>query len=251
MAKALEQVKRCLGRDAVILHTRTFTEGGLFGWGGYPMVEITAARHTSDVPVYNPAGKTSGKRAGQDAKAEGAASSMATNATANPIPDSAQFAAEMADLKSLVNELVHEARRSREPAMPDELFEVYMRLVQGRVAEGVARQLVAEVARELGETELRDPAAVRRRMAEYLESMLPVAGPIQLADRSGPTIIALVGPTGVGKTTTIAKLAANSHLHLGLTWAVNRTAGAALLWGRVSPPYSTKAHAPRSRQDPR
>ncbi len=87
-----------------------------------------------------------------------------------------------------------------------------MRLVQGRVAEGVARQLVAEVARELGETELRDPAAVRRRMAEYLESMLPVAGPIQLADRSGPTIIALVGPTGVGKTTTIAKLAANSHL---------------------------------------
>ena len=45
--------------------------------------------------------------------------------------------------------------------------------------------------------------------------MLPVAGPIHLTRRAGPTVIALVGPTGVGKTTTVAKLAANFSLREG------------------------------------
>jgi flagellar biosynthesis protein FlhF len=212
MAKALAQVKRHLGRDAVILHTRTFTKGGLFGWGGHPMVEITAARHTSGVPVYDPAGRTSGKPASQDAKADGAASSMAPTAAANPTSDNAELTAEVGALKSLVHQLVRETRRWRAPSLPEGLFDAYLRLVQGRVSDELARQLVSEVARELGESEVRDPVAVRRRLAQYLESMLPTGGPIQLAPGPGPTVIALVGPTGVGKTTTIAKLAANSHL---------------------------------------
>ena len=112
MAKAIAQVKRHLGRDAVILHTRTFTKGGLFGWGGYPMVEITAARHTAEVPVYEPAGRTSGRPAGQDAKADGAASSMAPTETASTTPDSTQLTADMGALKSMVHELLRETRRT-------------------------------------------------------------------------------------------------------------------------------------------
>ena len=48
------------------------------------------------------------------------------------------------------------------------------------------------------------------RLAELIESELPVAGPIRVA--AGRRLVALVGPTGVGKTTTIAKLAANFRL---------------------------------------
>ncbi len=42
--------------------------------------------------------------------------------------------------------------------------------------------------------------------------MLPTAGPIVRTKTHGPHIVALIGPTGVGKTTTIAKLAANLKL---------------------------------------
>jgi len=45
--------------------------------------------------------------------------------------------------------------------------------------------------------------------------MLPAAGPIRVRDTGKPFIVALVGPTGVGKTTTIAKLAANFCLREG------------------------------------
>ena len=48
-------------------------------------------------------------------------------------------------------------------------------------------------------------------MIDTIERMLPAAEPVQLAE-SGTTYVALVGPTGVGKTTTIAKLAAHFKL---------------------------------------
>ncbi|HZW06306.1 MAG TPA: hypothetical protein VFF65_04210, partial [Phycisphaerales bacterium] len=59
MADALSQVKKDLGKDAVILHTRSYKAGAIFGLGGKPTVEITAS-----VDVNTPArGGTGGSRA--------------------------------------------------------------------------------------------------------------------------------------------------------------------------------------------
>ena len=49
-------------------------------------------------------------------------------------------------------------------------------------------------------------------LAEQLEKLIPVAGPIVRTKTNSPHVVALIGPTGVGKTTTIAKLAANLKL---------------------------------------
>ena len=43
MAEALVEVKKDLGADAVILHTRSYKTGGLLGMGGRQVVEITAS----------------------------------------------------------------------------------------------------------------------------------------------------------------------------------------------------------------
>ena len=45
MAEALEKVKKDLGREAVILHTRTVRRGGWLGFGARMVVEITASRN--------------------------------------------------------------------------------------------------------------------------------------------------------------------------------------------------------------
>ena len=50
------------------------------------------------------------------------------------------------------------------------------------------------------------------RLRHIIAADLPVRGPIRL-QAGQPTVVAFVGPTGVGKTTTLAKLAA--HFHLG------------------------------------
>ena len=41
--EAMAQVKSELGMDAVILHTRRFNKGGIFGYLGKEMVEVMAA----------------------------------------------------------------------------------------------------------------------------------------------------------------------------------------------------------------
>ena len=43
MKEAMEQVKEELGRDAVILHTKKYHEGGFMGYKGKEVVEVTAA----------------------------------------------------------------------------------------------------------------------------------------------------------------------------------------------------------------
>ena len=49
------------------------------------------------------------------------------------------------------------------------------------------------------------------RLMRMIEDEIPVAGPIHMQPGQR-RLVALVGPTGVGKTTTIAKLAANFRL---------------------------------------
>jgi flagellar biosynthesis protein FlhF len=59
---------------------------------------------------------------------------------------------------------------------------------------------------------LSQPQFVREKLAEQLEKLLPTSGPIVRTKSVGPHVVALIGPTGVGKTTTLAKLAANLKL---------------------------------------
>lgn len=208
MAETLERVKRQFGPHAVILHTRTATQGGLLGVGGKPCVEITAARQMSDLPEPLKRG-TLQVRSGQDGCADGAARPMSssTKLVASPLSDT--LLSELGALRSVVDDLVRETRRSQAVDMPGELYDTYRKLVENAVAEELARQLIDELRGALTEDQLRDPRIVRTRLAGIVESMVPTAGPIRPLRRDEPTVIALIGPTGVGKTTTIAKLAAN------------------------------------------
>ena len=208
MAEALAQVKRQFGRDAVILNTRTATEGGLFGIGGNPYVEITAARRMSDLPESLRRGRIN-SRSGVNGRAEGAARAVSPEPNVVSTRQSDAVLSEVRTLKSLVSGLVRDTRRSLEPNVPEALFETYQSLVENEVAEQVARHLVEQVHHSLSPDQLHDPQAVRAKLAVLLESMLPTAGPIRRPTTGKPVMIAMVGPTGVGKTTTIAKLAAN------------------------------------------
>src|ERR1043165_4900609 len=49
MGDCLAEVKKDLGRDAVILHTRTFKIGGGLGLGAKPMFEVTASDGAAEV----------------------------------------------------------------------------------------------------------------------------------------------------------------------------------------------------------
>jgi flagellar biosynthesis protein FlhF len=119
---------------------------------------------------------------------------------------------EVTGLKQLVQELVHKNTRERLPQVPEELFNHYMQLIDNQVAQELATEVLRAVREQLRPELLTQPGAVDAKIAELLEKWIPSAGPIVRTKQTGPHTVALIGPTGVGKTTTLAKLAA--HLKL-------------------------------------
>ena len=243
MAEALEKVKKDLGKDAVILSTRTIRRGGVMGLGARTIVEITASR---DASVLHPAERRamSGARANgrngangetrtRSAAAHGANGRSVGGLTQRPFEPPAELTntlrSEMEELRGLVRELlarpmVVTSAPGVAPAasdVPEELRDYYTTLIQNEVADEIAREVMAQARERLEGLKARAGANGRPAPAlaqiiptvlvESIERLLPPTEPVQTIP--GQTkYVALVGPTGVGKTTTIAKLAAHFKL---------------------------------------
>jgi len=119
---------------------------------------------------------------------------------------------QMCDLKGMVKNLINATHAKQTPEVPQELFDYYTQLIGSEVAADLAVEVIHSLHQQIRPEHLHQPDFVRERLADLLEKLTPCAGPIVRSKNIGPHIVALIGPTGVGKTTTIAKLAANLKL---------------------------------------
>jgi flagellar biosynthesis protein FlhF len=100
----------------------------------------------------------------------------------------------------------------------DALVDHYLSLIKQEVAEELAGKVLREARGLLPSEPEGDEsdapvatAAYRRAMIEAIAQRIPIdesAGELPETKDGRPRVIALIGPTGVGKTTTVAKLAA-------------------------------------------
>jgi flagellar biosynthesis protein FlhF len=259
MAQALGEVKKDLGSDAVILHTRTYKEGGMLGVGAKQIVEITASDSAAAAgprirQAPQDAGDFTPTRFSSVRVPEIAQSSARTDASVvrrdEPIveskPATRKLAAasvpiapvsgaatdelrhELASIKSLVGQLL---KCSRDAAaggagaagvlalggLPEALMDVYLKLQASGVSVTNAERIILKIREELSTESLHDSAKVRDCALRVLSGMIPVVGGVQkpqVQSDGRPLTVMFVGPTGVGKTTTIAKLAAAYKLKM-------------------------------------
>lgn len=104
--------------------------------------------------------------------------------------------------------------------MPAPLFALYAQMMDNDVPVDQADKLVGSVRDRLDAIELKDPLIVRQALLRAIESTIRTRSESLLtldhnSSTARPRVIALVGPTGVGKTTTVAKLAATYKLRHG------------------------------------
>lgn len=140
-------------------------------------------------------------------------------------PTSATMQRELDAIKTMVGQVLQRQTLGRATvtrAMPAKLFDIYMALLGQDLSEELADRLISDVRDELDGDACEDESAVRERVLHHLAALIGVAEP-DVAPRSAdqrPLTIALIGPTGVGKTTTLAKLAAlfklRHHRKVGL-----------------------------------
>lgn len=217
MQAALELVRRDLGPDANVLHTRQM-RNGLMGWlSGQTHIEVVASaavnvpsRFTdsaSEIP--SPHNRTI--KSPLDAETTNLSHNSPTKNhqdCRNTIRDEVQI--QLSDLQSLVESL-HQRNHKNSQELPEVLFHLFTDLIDVDVTEDLAREFINRVRTDADESEMNDPAILKARIASMIESEIKVTGPLQVSE-NGACVVALVGPTGVGKTTTIAKLAANYRL---------------------------------------
>jgi flagellar biosynthesis protein FlhF len=227
MGEALSQVKSVMGSEAVILHTRTLQTRRWLGLRRCEVVEITAGRglnvgHRAIRRTVETRGASTGlyARSGRaDVPAPRAMAGVAAAGPARLLDTPAAGAAAMLAithdinaLKVMVGDLLNENRRASSPQIPEEMFPYFTQLCGNEVCEDIAAEIVKTIHRQVRPEHLRQADFVKDKIAEQIEKMLPTSGAIVRQAKGRPHVVALIGPTGVGKTTTIAKLAANLHI---------------------------------------
>jgi flagellar biosynthesis protein FlhF len=230
--EALTAVKAALGPDAVIESTRHISNGRRGGFS-QSCVEITAARpqggtgawpFSTDINRTVPAPIRTGKArplpfsGGRETIREQDTQSTTTVLA----PSVRELEREMVALRTMLEEL--NAKRSPKERALAMLF-----------AAGLDGRIAKELATNLGKSG-RNAAGLRGLLADRLRGRLSISSNIIAQSRR--QMIVCVGPTGVGKTTTLAKLAARARLDYGRSVGVisldTFRVGAVEQWQRYS-----------------
>ncbi len=215
VAETMGKVKRELGSEAVILQTREFREGGFLGLFGKMKVEITAA--IEEQPVIKQK-ITDQKNCGYEV--EEVKSPITTPQTAPKSTPSSRLVPDSIDQTGDLQEEIKSMRltlekmnrqmeglREEKSVWPLVLQRWADHLQDRGVNENLVKRLISHVQQTLSPEEWGDNAQV---YAKIDANVRQICGQIDLIQPGigKPRIVALIGPTGVGKTTTIGKLAA-------------------------------------------
>lgn len=253
MQDALDIVKKEMGEEAFILSTRTRRRPAALGKGEESVIEVTAAVDEAQTHVLaglpplatgNPS-LTYGLRAPLSTppaprptrepatpapppappmdlqplrrellEIKGAVAALKDNDLRN-----ASILKELDQMKALLSRIQRQGMPPAQLHLPPSLLELYGDLVANDVEPLIALRLCEYAQRALtdqdgdGAAGAVDAERARLFLRRVIADFIPVAPPIQL-DPGKMRVAALVGPTGVGKTTTLAKLAAYAQLHL-------------------------------------
>ncbi|WP_447977059.1 flagellar biosynthesis protein FlhF [Candidatus Nitrospira bockiana] len=222
MQDALKAIKAELGPEAVIISTKQVSQGtSRFGLLSRTMVEVTAA---VDVEPARPARG----RVDQPARVQDERPSFdqvlraSLHTKTGPAPGKRSSPAEvqaeegrgwadvLEELKQIRECLGVTTAETRRPVAPKGEADIAP-LVRIGLDPATAEGLIHDAAERWGRAREQSCDEWRRCLVQAIAARVKTSGPVLSPDERRKIVI-LVGPTGVGKTTTIAKLAAHYRL---------------------------------------
>ena len=210
--EALQLAKQELGKDVIITHIKSIKPKGIYRLFKKPMVEITAAvdeeriyekknyQHIADEIKKNPYEFRVNKEEEKSSAIEQKLDSLQT-----------MLEKQLKEQQTTPVEKEKEVSVTEEPSAAMACVQmIYNQLIANEVEEVYANKVIAEI-----EQSIKPDATVDNILSTiYQKIVLKLSETKELEFESGKTkYVFFIGPTGVGKTTTIAKLA--SSLKLG------------------------------------
>lgn len=205
---ALAMVKAALGPDAVILATRD-VDNGLFR---AKEIEVTAA--LPEAPAQPKALPAKAYQPATPPPAPAPLHALRAPPAALPAPRVVDPTEELQGLRASMEEMRRELRRmssqvrmERELQLPPPAAELMTRLIGRGVEDSIAEDCVRAAVKQ--SPNLSQASLVAGVRAALSERVAATRAP-WLAEGPRRRVLAIVGPTGVGKTTSVAKIAARA-----------------------------------------
>ncbi|MDF2906571.1 MAG: hypothetical protein K0R34_1892 [Herbinix sp.] len=218
--EAIMLAKEELGKDAIVMNIKTISPKGIYKLFRKSVVEITAAldeniTYKNDKGKPAPASPPSRRTVFADVIYDDEPNDKQTKVAAN-FADTAPSAieAKLNNLQSLLEKQIIEKDRLETDKVEGKAVEanknlaciqlIYNQLVNNEVDEKYANQIIAEV-----EGNLKKDASMDNILASIYQKIILKLGQPKTIELIGktPKFVFFIGPTGVGKTTTIAKIA--------------------------------------------
>lgn len=212
--EALSQIKKDLGPDAYILSQKKIIKKGALNLSNVEMIEVTAAVDSSKPDKDTISASLLNRKYNYvNPPKEDPPDLMDKRVTTidkssmvdlGPIKDELQpLTREMAEIRKLLRKSTAElAGFSEFSGVFEELFG---ELLDAGVDRKLAQKLINTLQYQTEADQLNDPDAIRKKLFNILTTSISAPAPLR-PEKGKRRIVVLVGPTGSGKTTTIAKL---------------------------------------------
>jgi len=212
MQEALEKVREELGVDAIILSTRKVRKAvGPNALFEELSVEVTAGLENSVLSPdpHKPEKLLSGF-------GDGEAESCSKNMVMDDRQEIKRLHEEMEEIRKDLQKFGKRHTERVEPAnFPLSIPEAVANSYRFLRSNGINDRAVVSIVNKLQKKMEKEKHVIpnMEMLLPIIQEGIPTSGPIGMGNKKNK-VVALVGPTGVGKTTTIAKLAANYSLHV-------------------------------------
>lgn len=220
--EAMQKVKSDLGRDAIILNTRKIRRKGIAGFFSKPLIEVVATidsdiSSSAKQPVtYNRSGAA--EMPAQSFKSEFNAhleqkkSEPKDNGKSQvQNEEKEKIQQDFMELKAMLSKVYDAVKIDYENTKLSDIVKKYLKTLENSEVDKVIVNDVKEKIMETldGEKQQSD-TIVRNTIYSILSKYMKEPEPFSFT--KGKKVVIFIGPTGVGKTTTLAKLAANMVL---------------------------------------
>lgn len=232
MSDALQQIRTDLGKDAIILNTKPIKTGGFLGMFRKKKIEVIAAidpneskktERAKNIPMSPAPLRSSSIQPVPTSKTEEESTVAFSNVlqTVALQTESAQRASKEETQSGSVSKELEEMRGmlwklmmadDKNTSLPEAFIPLRKRLQSQGIEEDVLASLFERLLKELSPEEIQDSKKVIQKAKKVIITMLQEASEKHGSLQTDMSLVTFIGPTGVGKTTTLAKLAAESTL---------------------------------------
>lgn len=201
MPEAMKKIRKDLGKDAVILNSKIVYTGGFFGLFRKKNIEVIAALD-NDMVQPSQKEKIDFPRAETNTEMK---QKQSPELVKNSFGENKEMILkEIYDLKQLIKQMSSQGHLSIEQ-IPSPYREIYRKLLNQNISETILQQLTEDIYEHYYSK--KEQVNENTAYDFIVQSLMEYIKPLKFGEALQKKYIAVIGPTGVGKTTTLAKIA--------------------------------------------